>query len=511
MGRLPFDPNKMRAKTTPGAPATPAPKPAEAPLTVSRLASLIQAALEHHLPARIRVTGEISGARRSTHLYFSLKDAEALVGAVLFASNLRKLAIEPKDGQQVIATGRIEFYPPQGRLTLIVESLEPAGQGAHDLRFRQLCEELRQLGWFDPARKRPIPTFPRRVAVVTSRTGAALQDVLATMAKRCPAVDVAVLPVLVQGEAAARQVAAAIRFLSKHHSTLGIDALIVTRGGGSPEDLAAFNDRDLAEAILNCPIPVVAAIGHETDTTIAELVADERCATPTQAAVRLTPDRAALNRQLDALASRCKTHLARALRFERQRLATAARHPVLADPHGATRLATDRVHRVRAQLASAAASALQTRYRRLDATSLRHERQNPRELLTAARAAHDSQRRRLDTALRHLSASRAAAVESLARRLDSVGPAAVLRRGYSCTRRADGTILRAADQVAPGDRVTTLLASGAFDSLVASTAPGPHPGLSPVAPPAPSPRRKPKPNAPRPVPPDQLDLFRAGG
>ncbi len=286
MGRLPFDPGKMRGAKPPKA-AEPA--PAEGVLTVSRLAAMISTVVGDHLPARVRVVGEVSGARRSTHLYFGLKDAGALISAAVFASNLRKLGFEPRDGQQIVATGRVEFYEPQGRITLIVEAIEPVGQGAHELRFKQLCEELRRLGWFAAERKRPLPTFPRKVAVVTSRTGAALQDVLDTMARRCPAVGVVLVPVKVQGEGAAEQVVRALAHLAANHEKLGIDAVIVTRGGGSPEDLDAFNEREVARAIVQCPVPVVAAIGHETDTTIAELVADERCATPTQAAMRSPP------------------------------------------------------------------------------------------------------------------------------------------------------------------------------------------------------------------------------
>ena len=521
MGRLPFDPGKMKAKAAPKAPEAPrSPGAPDGVLTVSRLAALIRGVVEQHLPTRLRVVGEISGARQSTHLYFSLKDSGAVIGGVLFASTLKKLAFQPRDGQEVIATGRVEFYEPQGRLTLIVEAMEPVGQGAHELRFRQLCEELRALGWFDPERKRPIPTFPRRVAVVTSRSGAALQDVLTTMAKRCPAVAVAIVPVTVQGETAARQVASALRFLSREHRALAIDAVIVTRGGGSPEDLAAFNDRDLAQAIVECPIPVVAAIGHETDTTIAELVADERCATPTQAAVRLTPDRAALSRQLDALAARFRTDLTRTLRFERQRVATAARHPVLADPRGAARLAADRIARVQTRLDAAAGATLQTLHRRLDADLFRLEQRSPRQRLAAALAARSQAQRRLTAALRHATAAGATRADSIARRLESVGPAAVLRRGFSCTRRADGLIIRSADQVSPGERVTTLLASGAFESEVSriDTA-GPAP-TTPIPPRRDGPARPQADRAPatprsrRPTPrppPDQLDLFAGGG
>lgn len=507
MGRLPFDPSRMR-----GPAPSPGDPPGEGVLTVSRLAALIRATIEQHLPARIRVLGEVSGLRRATHLYFSLKDADAVIGAVVFASTLRKVGFDPRDGQEVIATGRLEFYEPQGRLTLIVERLEPVGEGALEIRFRQLCDELRKLGWFDPERKRPLPTFPRRVAVVTSPSGAALQDVIVTMHKRCPAVGVAVVPVRVQGEGAAGEVVRALHAISAHHDRLGIDAVIVTRGGGSPEDLAAFNERAVAEAILHCAIPVVAAIGHETDTTIAELVADERCATPTHAAMRLTPDAHALGRQLDALGARLRAHAGRALRFERQRLESAARRPALADPRSTARAASRRLDHLAAELEGASSHAVQRLRRRLDAAALALERRQPRAVLAHARATQDAHAGRFQRALRHTLVLRSHEVDGLARRLDAVGPGAVLRRGYSCTRRPDGAVVRDATDLRPGERLTTYVALGAFRSEVVDVSRAgivdPGPGAAPARPaPADPPRRKGARAAPR----DQLDLFGGAG
>lgn len=447
------------------------PSASEGVLTVSRLAALVRGALEERLPSSVRVVGEISGARRSTHLYLQLKDAGAVIGAVIFANRLAKVGFEPRDGQEVVATGRVEFYEPQGRVTLVIERLEPVGEGAAELRFRQLCEELRGLGWLAPERKRPLPAFPRRVAVVTSPTGAALQDVLTTMAKRCPAVGVVVVPVRVQGDAAAAEVVRAVDFVSREHQRLGVDAVIVTRGGGSKEDLAAFNEREVARAIVECRVPVVAAIGHETDTTIAELAADERCATPTQAAVRLTPDREALGRQLDALGRRFATDLARTIRFERQRLAGAAKHPVLADPRGATRLAREQLATARDDLEYAAAEAVREAARRLEAANAGVDRMAPGALLRSAREDLRVQHRRLSRAASARLTAAQVLHRSLEGRLDSIGPAAVLRRGYSCTVRPDGGVVRNASEVAPGDRLVTYLAEGSVESDVVGTSP----------------------------------------
>jgi len=523
MGRLPFDPNRMRrakqqAEGGQSAPASPSkakvPSPAEGVLSVSRLAALIRGVLDDGLPRKVRVVGEITGARRSTHLYLALKDSGAVISAVLFASQLKKLQFDPRDGQEVVATGRVEFYEPQGRVSLIIEKLEPVGEGAAEARFRQLCEELRALGWFAPERKRPLPTFPGKIAVVTSPTGAALQDVLITMAKRCPAVAVAVVPVRVQGDSAAREVVRAIDFLSREHERLGIDAVIVTRGGGSPEDLAAFNDREVARAIVDCCVPVVAAIGHETDTSIAELVADERCATPTQAAMRLTPDREALGSQLDALSRRFRTDLARTLRYEHQRLAAASRHPVLADPRGATRLAQEQLATACDDIDDAARGAMAAAADRFERARQRLHTQDPRRAVASARERLDARAARLLREVAHRYAMHRAAVGSLGERLEAIGPAAVLRRGYSCTLRADGTAARDAAALTPGERLTTYLARGSVEADVvrvsdvglgtphaptAQPAPRKQPGKRPAKPPRETDREA-----------DQLDLFDPG-
>ncbi|MDF1870954.1 MAG: exodeoxyribonuclease VII large subunit, partial [Phycisphaerales bacterium] len=268
--------------------------PGEKPLTVTQLASTIESAIKSTFPTKVRVIAEISSVTNRTHFYFTLKDQNATISAVLFASAAKRSRSIPTHGQQVIATGKLDYYAPSGRLSLIVDKLEPVGEGDLEQRYKALCEDLRARGWFDPLTKKPLPIFPRSIAIITSATGAALQDVLDTANKRCPAVNMLVVDARVQGDQAKSQIANALNQISKHHEQFGIDAIILTRGGGSLEDLWAFNEPIVAKAIHDCPVPIVAAIGHETDTTIAELVADERAATPTQAAMNLSPDRDAL-------------------------------------------------------------------------------------------------------------------------------------------------------------------------------------------------------------------------
>jgi exodeoxyribonuclease VII large subunit len=519
MDRPLFDPAKMAAKAA-KADAGPGGGPArgDAPLTVTELAGKVDDALRLGVPQRVRVVGEVSGFRERTHWYFDLKDTGAVVNCVMFAQAVKRAGWMAggggtgsdehwrasrqwhgnlmENGRQVVATGRVGFYAKGGKLTLTVEALEMAGAGALEQAFRALCEELRRLGWFGPERKRALPTFPGRVAVVTSRTGAALQDVLDTMRRRCPAVDVAIVDALMQGDKAAADIAAKIAWIGREHARLGVDVLILTRGGGSMEDLWAFNERVVAEAVLNCPIPVVAAIGHETDTTIAELVADERAATPTQAAMRVTPDARALLEQVSGLEGRLRAAALRMVRYERERVRSASRHPVLADPAALVRAAAERVENAARHLRSAGRERIRGGRQRLERAGAMLEAIRPAKVLVERRAMLGQVEARLRQAGQRAAMERRARLEALARELDAVGPAGVLARGYSVTVLEDGRIVRSAMEVAPGDRITTRVADGQFGSVVGMSGPA-----LPIAAPAPlkrpfARRRKEDPNQP---------------
>lgn len=442
-GRLAFDPARMAAP-----PESPAKADAEKdrPLRVRDLAGLINEALRSGVPRPVRVVGEVTGFRDRTHWWFNLTDDEATISCVMFASAAKSVRFSPEDGVEVVVSGRVEHYAEQGRTQLYVTKLEPVGAGAMDARLRALMEELRARGYFDPERKRPLPWFPRRVAVITSRTGAALQDVLSTMKKRCPAVDVAVIDALVQGPGAVAGVVGALGMIANRHELLGIDAVILTRGGGSAEDLGAFNDRAIAEAIVRCPVPVVAAIGHETDTTIAELVADERCATPTQAAVRLTPDREQVGVQLESLSRRLRAAARGAMHSRRLAVSTLAE-----------RLGARRPERIYAQRRIALAdaglrldAALRGRVARVDLLALRA---------------------RLDRAAQGAVRLRAERLRGAARSLEAVGPASVLSRGFSVTFGPDGRAVKSPKQVKIGDRVRTRVREGEFVSIVGDEQP----------------------------------------
>ncbi len=509
----------MAAKKAAGA-AEKKSAPAENPvLTVSQLSARIEGVLRDHFSASVRVVGEVTGFRDRTHWYFDIKDEAAVANCVMFQSAARRAPLVPENGMQVVVRGRVEYYAKQGRVTLVVDSLEPVGSGALDLAFRRLVEEVRELGWLDPQRKRPVPRFPRRIAVVTSRSAAALQDVLVTMKARCPAVQVILADTRVQGDGAAAEIAAVIRQLSEHHEALGIDALLVTRGGGSKEDLWCFNERVVAEAIVGCAVPVVAAIGHETDVTLAELVADERCATPTQAAMRLTPETSELVRQLDSMRQRLDGYARRAVVMDRRRLETAAQRPMFRDPASIVRRSAETLDDAGERLAAATERRVEVAGSDLALIAARLERHRPASVnaargvqlaalehrLTAAAAASlagtdvEGLGARLVRAANLAWSSRAARLDALERELKAVSPLRVLDRGFSVTMSADGRVVRTAGQVRPGERLTTRLADGQVESVVDGG--GAAPAARAMPPRAEKPRRRAR---------EEPDLFGGG-
>lgn len=271
-------------------------------LTVSELNALVRSLVEESYP-EVTVLGEVSNFKRHTsgHLYFTLKDAEAQLRAVCFRSEAGRISFDLEDGMQVLATGRLTIYEAYGQYQIVVYSIEKAGVGALEAAFRQLRERLEKEGLFDPAHKKPLPAYPFRIAVVTSVTGAAVRDVVSTLRRRWPPVEILLFPVAVQGNQAAPSIVRALELLPR---VGGLDLIILGRGGGSLEDLWAFNEETVARAIYDCPIPIVSGVGHETDFTISDFVADVRAATPTMAAEIAVPRVEDIRRRLDEIESR---------------------------------------------------------------------------------------------------------------------------------------------------------------------------------------------------------------
>jgi exodeoxyribonuclease VII large subunit len=389
-------------------------------LTVSQLTRQIKDAVEGNFPL-VWVVGEVTNCTRagSGHVYLTLKDDTAQIRGVIWRNAAARLKFEIHDGLEVVAAGPVEVYEARGTYQLIIEQLMPQGVGALELAFRQLCEKLNAEGLFAAERKRPLPRFPRRIALVTSPTGAAVRDMLQVITRRWRAVDIIVIPVAVQGEGAAAQIAKALRSV---HEIPGVDIVISGRGGGSLEDLWAFNEEIVARAIFDCRIPVVSAVGHEIDVTIADLVADVRALTPSEAAELVVPHFEEVRAELLAL----QAHLVQSLRGQ----AATARGQL--EALGSRRVLTrpaERLHELARRV-----DELESRLRR--AVSARF--QFARQQLTAAGAT-----------------------------LEALSPLKVLERGYSVTRLVpSGVVVRSSSQARPGDLIETLLQSGRLKSRV---------------------------------------------
>ncbi|HKB03108.1 MAG TPA: exodeoxyribonuclease VII large subunit [Gemmataceae bacterium] len=407
------------------------PDPADV-LTVTALTQQVRGTLERTFGS-VWVAGEISNLVRATsgHQYLSLKDDKAVLKAALFRGVGLRVRFELKDGMQVLVRGRVTVYEPRGELQIQIEEIHPKGIGALELALQQLRDKLQTKGYFDPRRKKRLPAFPRTIALVTSPTGAAVRDMLELLARRWPVATVVVVPVRVQGDGAAEEIAAALRCLNTCHAAGGLclDAVIVGRGGGSLEDLWAFNEELVADAIFASRIPIVSAVGHETDVTIADLVADHRALTPSHAVTDLTPDHAAALSGLGELAGRLQERALGRLRTARQRLEALADRRAFRTPFDRVRDLEKRIDDLDGRLHRAAGTPLERARNR---------------------------------------------VAALAGRLESLSPLNVLARGYSLTRTADGQVVRDARSVQVADELVTRLAAGEVVSCVVEVRPGPE-------------------------------------
>lgn len=407
-----------------------------------------------------RVQGEIANISKRGHWYFSVKDAGAVLSCVMWQSDAARAVYDPREGDGVVVTGRVKHYAPQGKTQLYASKIEPQGVGALEQRFQQLVRELRGLGYFDESRKKPLPEFPRRVAVITSKTGAALQDVLKTAAERCPAVEFIVIDVRVQGDGAAEEVARALRAINRMVERMAIDAVIVTRGGGSREDLWAFNERVVADAAFALRVPLVAAIGHEVDTSVIELVADQRASTPTQAVMKLLPDLASLAERRGRIAHDLRNAMRWAMQAKREHLAELAASSALESP--ALRLAhlRARLAGFEARSRSAMGAILVDERRNLDAVAARLIANTPAARAAAARAALAALRPRLARAIANALGQSRRDTINLERRLRSAGPAETLSRGYAIVTTADGSLLRSIAVAPVGTLLNLQLSDG---------------------------------------------------
>ncbi|MCZ2343021.1 MAG: exodeoxyribonuclease VII large subunit [Bacteroidales bacterium] len=400
------------------------------PFSVTALNTSVKGRLEEFYPS-VWVAGEVANYVRASsgHLYFTLKDAQSSVRCCMWRAFGMRLRFDPHDGMEVIVRGGLTVFPPRGDYQLIIEELQPKGIGAAELALRQLKEKLFQRGYFDPKRKRPLPRYPRCIGLIASPTGAAIRDMLEILAKRWPMADAIVRPSRVQGEGAAQDLAAAVRQLSTLHRThrLTLDAVVLGRGGGSAEDLAAFNEEIVADAIHACSVPVVSAVGHEIDVSIADLVADYRALTPSQAITALCPDHGELAEEMIAFSDRLRDTVLRRIELGRQRLDKLTERATFRRP-------LDRIRDLD---------------QRLDERSTRLQR----AMLQRIRRANDQ-------------------LAGLADQLEGLSPLNVLKRGYSLTQLAGSErLIRDATTVQPGERLVTRVERGEIVSRVEEVRP----------------------------------------
>ena len=444
-------------------------KPEAKVLTVTQLTRKIRNLLELKI-GKVSIEGEISNLRRqnSGHIYFTLKDAGAQIPCVLFRSDAQRVRIELRDGIEIQLRGEISVYEPRGQYQIIGRSVQAVGQGALQVKFDALKQKLDAEGLFDQDAKKPVPKYPRTVCLVTSPTGAAVRDMLNILARRAPWVRVLVYPVRVQGDTAAGEIARALHRL-RDPAAIGlppIDTLVVSRGGGSLEDLWPFNEEVVARAIHACPIPVVSAVGHEIDFTISDFTADLRAPTPSAAAELIVPDSAELGGRLDSLSAALNTHVERNLQYWETVLDHTSRSALTREPLRVLDELEQDLDHLEAQLSNAAEAELRSYERELrevdHALQLRHpgnklERQWQDLALCGEKLASAFQRQ---------FALQETRLEQAATALKALGPESIFARGFSATTDSDGNLISNSDDAPKGTRLTTHVQKGVIKSTV---------------------------------------------
>ncbi len=427
--------------------------------TVSRLNSEVRAVLEGSFPL-LWVEGEISNLARpaSGHIYFSLKDPVAQVRCAMFRTKRQRLRFQPENGMQVRIRARVGLYEARGEFQLVAEHMEPAGEGALQQAFNELKRRLAAEGLFDTGHKLPLPPFPRCIGVITSPTGAAIQDILRVLKQRFPAIPVVLYPVPVQGADAPEQIAEMIRLADRRADS---DLLILARGGGSIEDLMAFNDEQVARAIYQARLPIVSAIGHEIDFTIADFVADRRAATPSAAAEMVSPDQEEVARTLDTLENRLGLQMGNRVEQLSLRLETLRQRLLRCHPGSRLLQQQQRLDELEQRLTQGVRNQQRRIREYIFTLNARIQAHTPVHRLGRLQQRCDQLRQQLVQLQAHRVQRLGQRIAAAAGNLHTLSPLATLERGYSITRRLPGReVLHTTAGVQPGDRVETLLARG---------------------------------------------------
>jgi exodeoxyribonuclease VII large subunit len=455
---------------------------------VRELVATVRTHLEKGFPD-VWVEGEISNYRpaESGHLYLTLKDGDSQLRAVMFRAQARLLRFRPQNGMQVITRGRITMYEARGEMQLLAEYMEPMGAGALQVAFEQLKAKLAAEGLFAPERKKPLPALPRRIGVITSPRGAVIQDILNVLQRRHQSLNVLIYPAQVQGESAAAEVAAGLRFFNQHSrnqpnldqpeldqqgdrqpDAFTVDVILIARGGGSIEDLAAFNSESLARAVAASRIPVISAVGHETDFTICDFVADLRAPTPSAAAEIVIRSQQELQESVSALRERLRRAIQYQLLHQRQHLTSLEKNRVFARMEDAIARRQQRLDDLRYRLESLMRARLGDAARRLDLGLSRLAQRDLRQQLGMQKGDLRAHLQALAAAVHRYLMHRRSRLEQASGKLDMLSPLAILERGYSLIFDAQGALVKDASQLEPGDPIHARLARGELDARVES-------------------------------------------
>jgi len=430
--------------------------------TVSQINSLIKIAIEEKLPPRLIVRGEISDWKHHTsgHCYFSLKDEGAVLPCVMWASKFKNVKFSPEDGMEILSTGHIDVYAPGGKYQLYVDKLDPAGIGALQLAFEQMVAKLLQEGLFDEAHKKALPLYPMRIGILTSESGAALHDITDSIHSRWPCAKLFLYPVPVQGEGSAAKIAAALRDINRRNQKLELDVLIVCRGGGAMEDLWAFNEEVLARAIFDSTIPVISAVGHEVDTTIADFVADARASTPTKAGVVAVPDMQEILGQLNSTEQRLANQTRARLKIAEHQLEVILANAVFRNPLVLIQNSRQQLDDLSADLEEFIKALLTKAHRELSAAYEQIIRIEPHRLLGYKTIELNNWQNLADVSIRTAVNNCRMQLTAQENRLSALNPRSVLHRGYSITtNKQTGLLVKTSGDVSIGDLLITELAN----------------------------------------------------
>jgi len=431
--------------------------------TVSQVNSLIKATLENELPSRFSISGEITDfkAHQSGHCYFSLKDENSKLPCVMWRSKAGKVKFEIENGLAVLAKGFVDVYVPHGKYQFYVDSLRPAGIGDLQLAFEQLVRRLEAEGLFKDEHKRPLPVYPQRIGIVTSESGAAVADISNSIFTRWPCVELFLYPVAVQGEGAAGEIASAIRDVNRRNAKLKLDILIVGRGGGSLEDLWAFNEEVVARAIFESEIPIISAVGHEVDVTVSDLVADKRASTPTKAGITAVPDKREVLGQLEYFGNSLTSKVRWNLEFGRENLQTLLASSVFRNPLLPVINAGQQLDEIGLGLADLIKEMVAEARDGLAGSYEVVISLEPHRLLGKRNVELNDLQNRLDSGLKGLLHGWAMELSARANRLEGLNPKLVLQRGYSITTSKEtGLLVRKLGDVKIEDLMITEIAGG---------------------------------------------------